>query len=149
MTSSEELKENGELEEAPLDELVSDSVGDQLLKSAKGIPRRFGGWFLHKGRAIGRGFGRAGRGLVQFFRSPGESARNFRKASGEWRTRVTSQLRREMDRLTWVQLIAVLGVFGAFLILPLLSVVGASFYDPYTGAFSLSHFARLFRDSNI
>ena len=149
MTSSEALKEDGELEEAPLDELISDSVGDRLIQPIRRTPRRVGGWFLQKGRSIVRGLTRVGKGIVGFIRSPGDSARNFRRASGEWRTRVTSKLRREMDRLTWVQLIAVIGVFAAFLILPLLSVIGSSFYDPYTGAFSLSHFARLFRDSNI
>lgn len=149
MTSGEALKENGELEDAPLDELISDSPGDRFIQSVRGTPGSVGGWFRQKGRSIKSGFARVGRGLVSLVRSPGDSARNFRKASGEWRVGVVSKLRREMDRLTWIQLIAVIGVFAAFLILPLLSVVGASFYDPYTGAFSLAHFGRLFRDSNI
>ena len=42
-----------------------------------------------------------------------------------------------MDSLTWVQLLAVIGVFGFFLILPLLSVVWSSF-TLQNGAFTLS-----------
>jgi ABC-type Fe3+ transport system permease subunit len=54
-----------------------------------------------------------------------------------------------MDSLTWVQLVGVIAVFALFLILPLLSVVWTSFTDSETGVFTLQHFARLFRDSNI
>jgi len=59
------------------------------------------------------------------------------------------KFRREMDSLSWVQLIAVLVAFGVFLIAPLISVVFTSFIDPNTGLPSLYHFVNLFSDSNF
>ncbi|MFW9798996.1 MAG: ABC transporter permease [Candidatus Thorarchaeota archaeon] len=54
-----------------------------------------------------------------------------------------------MDRLSTIQLVAVLGAFTLFLILPLLSVVVSSFLDPDTGLPSLIHFTNLFADTNF
>ncbi|MFQ5906844.1 MAG: ABC transporter permease, partial [bacterium] len=54
-----------------------------------------------------------------------------------------------MDRLSTIQLVAVLGAFTLFLILPLLSVVASSFLDPDTGLPSLIHFTNLFSDTNF
>jgi len=73
-----------------------------------------------------------------FFKNPGENSRilNMRfKAS-------LAQLRREMDTLSWVQLIAILGIFGLFLIAPLLSVVAGSFITE--SGFSLDLVSQLF-----
>jgi ABC-type Fe3+ transport system permease subunit len=89
-----------------------------------------------------KGFGpwllRGAKGIKSFFENPKERSINM-----------YVKLRRELDTLTTVQLIAVLVTFTLFLILPLISVVAFSFTDPNTGLPSLFHFQNLFQDTNI
>ncbi len=57
------------------------------------------------------------------------------------------RLRREMDALSWIQLIAILGVFGLFLIAPLLSVVWDSFITDE--GFTLNLISQLFSNQQF
>ncbi len=86
-----------------------------------------------------------GRGIKGFVTNPSGSAGSIVPSI---RNGIT-QLRHEMDSLSWVQLVAVLITFGLFLIAPLLSVVATSFTDPNTGVPSLYHFVNLFSDTNF
>jgi iron(III) transport system permease protein len=88
---------------------------------------------------------RALTGLANFILHPSFNRQETWSSFGQSVTR----LRREMDHLSWVQLIAVLVAFGAFLIAPLLSVAYTSFFDPHTGLPSLYHFVDLFSNSNF
>jgi ABC-type Fe3+ transport system permease subunit len=82
------------------------------------IGNRVAGFF----RWIANGF----RKLYGFLLNPGQSTRNL-----VLRARLSAdELMREMDTLSWVQLIGILVVFGLFLIAPLLSVVWGSFVTP-------------------
>ncbi|MHA1390512.1 MAG: ABC transporter permease, partial [Candidatus Thorarchaeota archaeon] len=76
-------------------------------------------------------------GFVKFFEEPGPRIRGG-----------VSKLRRELDLMTSVQLVAVIGIFSLFLVLPLLSVVLTSF-TTQAGLPTLNHIAALFNDSNI
>jgi ABC-type Fe3+ transport system permease subunit len=72
-------------------------------------------WILH-------GFYR----IYRFFLDPGQSIRQFTHRMSSYAT----EFSREMDTLSWVQLGAIIFVFGLFLIAPLLSVVWGSFVTP-------------------
>ncbi|MFW9907764.1 MAG: ABC transporter permease [Candidatus Thorarchaeota archaeon] len=86
-----------------------------------------------------------GTGIISFVRNRHDRDESISAKIGAG----ISQLRREMDSLSWVQLLAVLFAFSLFLIAPLLSVVAVSFVDPNTGLPSLYHFVNLFTDSNF
>ncbi|MDF1538691.1 MAG: iron ABC transporter permease [Candidatus Thorarchaeota archaeon] len=86
-----------------------------------------------------------GKGLIGFFKNPGERTKGF----GPMMRESVTKFRQEMDSLSWVQLLSVLIAFGVFLIAPLLSVIAFSFMDPVTGLPSLYHFTNLFSDSNF
>ncbi|MHA2066291.1 MAG: ABC transporter permease, partial [Candidatus Thorarchaeota archaeon] len=136
MRTGEESEETTEEVESD-DEWVPATIQDSVVRSAKGVPSRTISWFAGKGRGLVSRLRRGPSSIAGFFRDPGPRlSSSIRK------------LRKEMDSLTWVQLLAVIGVFGFFLILPLLSVVWTSFTLD-SGAFTLSHFINLFEDSNI
>jgi len=130
-------------------ELVPAGVRDSLVLGLKTAPRRAVSWISRKARSAGSRVRRGGSRFVGFFRSP---VTNTRLLVSNTRVRTReglSRLRREMDSLTWIQLVAVVAVFAVFLVLPLLSVVWSSFIDAETGTFTLEHFIRLFNDSNV
>ncbi|MFW9849916.1 MAG: ABC transporter permease [Candidatus Thorarchaeota archaeon] len=96
--------------------------------------------FVFRSQLIG-----LGRGIVKFITTPSERPENLRETL---RSNL-AKFRKEMDSLSWIQLLSVLIAFGIFLIAPLLSVVVFSFVDPHTGMPSLYHFINLFSDSNF
>lgn len=113
--------------------------------SAADIPKRFlyaiRGiflWIFNKTVSFSRWIYCQFNRFFGFFKNPGENSRilNMRFKSS------LAQLRREMDTLSWVQLIAILGIFGLFLIAPLLSVVAGSFITE--SGFSLDLVSQLF-----
>ncbi len=63
-----------------------------------------------------------------FLKSPRKNASSLKRGLSETVRLGWSRFRREMDTLSIIQLIAILVVFGAFLIAPLLSVVWGSFF---------------------
>jgi len=71
--------------------------------------------------------------IYSFFRNPGQNIRNLNVRF----MAAVEQLRREMDPLTWVQLIAIIVIFGLFLIAPLASVVVGSFVTESGFSFDL------------
>ncbi len=149
MTASEEDPVEVQEPSAIDSEMVPDSIRDSLTSSIRSAPRRFSSWTSGKVRSSGSWVKGGITRFIGFFRNP---VANSRQAASQIRTRSKSgwrQLRREMDSLTWVQLIGVIAVFALFLIIPLLSVVWTSFTDSDTGVFTLQHFIRLFNDSNI
>ncbi|MFW9843645.1 MAG: hypothetical protein ACFFEV_03640, partial [Candidatus Thorarchaeota archaeon] len=119
-------------------DLIPDTFSDNLIAGFAGAPARFAGSIGGKLRAFGPWLLRGGSSFRAFFKEPGPKFRSF-----------YTKLRKELDTLTSVQLIAVLFTFTLFLVLPLISVVMYSFTDPYTGLPSLVHFQSLFSDSNI
>ncbi|MCF2136098.1 MAG: iron ABC transporter permease [Candidatus Thorarchaeota archaeon] len=119
-------------------ELIPARLQDDIKYALLGFPRRIVSLFKRLGRAITSGIKKTASGITEFFRHPADSIR----AAG-------SKMRRELDMLSTVQLIAVLGVFSLFLLAPLISVVYTSFIDTSTGAFTLEHFTRLFTDTNF
>lgn len=80
-------------------------------------------WLYNKILSAGQWFYNLVKRFFGFFDDPGENTRKLgiRLMGG------IRQLRREMDALSWVQLTAIIVVFGLFLILPLLSIVTGSF----------------------
>ncbi|MGQ4871118.1 MAG: ABC transporter permease [Candidatus Thorarchaeota archaeon] len=119
-------------------ELVPATLGDSLKSFILRIPRAIVHFFRRGARSIVDGTRSSMRRISAFVRNPSGSVRSA------WH-----QLRREMDSLSWVQLIGVLGVFGLFLIAPLLSVVYSAFVDASTGLPTLEHFVNLFADTNF
>jgi iron(III) transport system permease protein len=132
----DEVLEEDKLEESI--ELESDTIPDTIVRGIKGVPSRFVSWIAAKFRAVERGSRSLGAGTADFFRNPGSRISS-----------AFSRLRREMDSLTWVQLIGIVVVFFIFLIYPLFDVVRFSFTIEQTGAFTLQHFVNLFSDSNF
>ncbi|MGY5878770.1 MAG: iron ABC transporter permease [Candidatus Thorarchaeota archaeon] len=80
-------------------------------------------WLFNKTKSLARWVYRQFNRFFGFFKDPGE---NTRKLVTRFKGGMV-QLRREMDTLSWVQLIAIIVIFGLFLIAPLLSVVTGSF----------------------
>ncbi|MHA1772123.1 MAG: ABC transporter permease [Candidatus Thorarchaeota archaeon] len=119
-------------------ELIPARIQDDIKYALLGLPRRIVSLFRRLGQAIISGIKKTASGIAEFFRHP---ARTIRAAG--------SKMRRELDMLSTIQLIAVLGVFSLFLVAPLISVVYTSFIDSSTGAFTLEHFTRLFTDTNF
>jgi len=131
MASQEEGQE-------PEAELEPDTISSRV----RGIIRRLP-------NLVARGARRVFRALASIFLVPARSIAGFARNPGAATRSTLRKLRREMDALTTVQLIAVFVAFGLFLILPILDVVRFSFTDPNTGLPSLIHFAGLFSNSNI
>jgi len=119
-------------------ELVPVTLRDTIVRGIIGAPYRFVSWLIGKTRSTGRGASGISKSLVEFLKNPGPRMR----AS-------ISKLRREMDSLTWIQLIGILVVFFIFLIWPLIDVIRVSFTFESTGAITFDHFANLFADSNV
>lgn len=138
MTTGDEaevaVEETPEIDE----ELVPDTIQDTLKRSIRSAPSNLASWTAGKVRSVGSWVKGGAQGVRGFARDP---RGNLRAGVG--------RLRREMDALTWVQLLGVLIVFSIFLILPLLSVIWSSFTLEATGELTLAHFIRLFEDSNI
>ncbi|TFG26891.1 iron ABC transporter permease [Candidatus Thorarchaeota archaeon] len=95
-------------------------------------------WFFNKIKSFALWVYRQFKRFFGFFQNPGENSRilGSRFMAG------ARQLRREMDTLSWVQLFAIIVVFGLFLIAPLLSVVFGSFFTE--SGFSLDLIIQLF-----
>jgi ABC-type Fe3+ transport system permease subunit len=148
LKTSEEIEEERRKALEGDSELVPADRRSNLLRALKGAPVFFLSWLPRRLRSgVSRLRHDAGR-LRGFFRAPWSNSRKLASRTREKLWRGAKKLRRELDALTTIQLIAVVGVFTGFLILPLLSVVVFSFTDS-TGALSLMHFTSLFRDSNI
>ncbi|MFX1369005.1 MAG: ABC transporter permease [Promethearchaeota archaeon] len=92
-------------------------------------------------------------GIIDFFRGLGHRIKNFihwlvsggkrfvaflRSPSTESVKESWKQLRQEMDPLSWIQLAAILVVFGLFLIAPLVQIVFGSFVNE--AGFTLEYF---------
>jgi ABC-type Fe3+ transport system permease subunit len=126
---------SNELEEAPSKAvsalLYIPRVILRLLLYIAGKFKAFFNW-------ITRGF----RRLAGFLRSPGENGRKLiQEKSTSFRASI-QKLRREMDPLSWIQLVGILLIFGLFLVAPLLSVVWGSFVNE--AGFTLSNIIGLF-----
>ena len=120
------------------EELIPDTFEDNLLAALTTGPKGFVGAIGRKMRGFGPWLLRGGSNFRSIFIDPGPKAKS-----------AYAKLRRELDMLTGIQLLAVLVTFTLFLILPLISVVAYSFTDPFTGLPSLLHFTHLFEDSSI
>ncbi|MFW9812571.1 MAG: ABC transporter permease [Candidatus Thorarchaeota archaeon] len=102
------------------------------------------GFFVGLGNRILAFFKWIYRGIIRlyrFFLDPGQSIRRFSKRMGVY----AEEMGREMDTLSWVQLVGIIFVFGLFLIAPLLSVVWGSFVTD-TGV-SLNLITQLFNNA--
>jgi len=148
LSSSEEI-EAQDTDTLEVDsELVPADRRSVLVSYLKGAPFKIASAFSRRVRAAGSFIIRGVRRFGGFFRHP---LTNSRQLASRSRTRIRAgarQIRRELDALTTIQLVAVIGVFTTFLVLPILSVVVFSFQDA-AGGFTLDHIASLFRDPNI
>ncbi|MGQ4911680.1 MAG: ABC transporter permease [Candidatus Thorarchaeota archaeon] len=104
-----------------------------IVGAFRGVANRILGFF----RWIASGLTR----IHTFLLDPGQSTRNLVLRMRE----SADSLVREMDMLSWIQLVGILVVFGLFLIAPLLSVVWGSFVTPE--GFSLDIILSIFRNS--
>lgn len=123
-------------EEEP--EFVSARLRYSLVPSLKSIPRTVASGTARRLRGLGRRIVGGGRAFREFLSDPGTKIRGG-----------FAKFRKEMDTLSTIQLLAVLFAFTLFLILPLISVVASSFFDPDTGLLSLIHFTDLFSNTNF
>ncbi len=146
MTEDIEVQEMDTLEEDS--ELVPADRRSSLVSTLKGAPYSLASWFSRRSHAGGL---RADRGLSRiegFFRNPSVYTREW---ASRTRTRIvdgTRRTRRELDKITIVQLLAVVGVFTLFLIMPLVSVTAYAFLTS-SGEFTLGNIMGLFRDPRI
>ena len=111
------------------------------------IPHAFLRLFRYIGGKVKSFFQWIGRGLSRFagfLKSPAENGRELIKEKSTSLRKSIQRLRREMDPLSWIQLIGIIVIFGLFLIAPLLGVVWGSFVTD-TG-FTLSKIIGLFTD---
>ncbi len=135
---SEDAKVDSYLEEEYYsDELIPDTLQDNLITGFRSVPN-LGRRIWRKIKGFGSWLINGVRRFKSFFENPGEKS-----------SKALQKLRRELDTLTSIQLLAVLITFTLFLILPLISVVAYSFTDPVSGLPSLFHFQNLFQDTNI
>lgn len=110
---TEYLAEDMEESFAPIDILTTGLTG--IIGFFVGLGTKFVSFL----RWIYRGIHR----IFRFFLDPGQNIRLLIKRLGGY----AKEFSREMDTLSWIQLAAILFVFGLFLIAPLLSVVWGSF----------------------
>ena len=146
MTEHIEAQETDILEEDS--ELVPADRRSTLMSTLKGVPFSIASWFRRRGRSGYSWIRRRISGIRGFFRDPQTSTRNW---ASRTRSRVVAgarRTRRELDAITSVQLIAVVGIFTLFLVLPLLSV-GVWAFTSSSGGFTLDYFFGLFRDQRI
>ncbi len=146
MTEDIEVQEQEVPEEDS--ELVPADRRSNLVSTLRDIPFNIASWFMRRGRSVVSWSGRTLSRIRGFFRNPLANTRNWASRA---RSRVVTgarSTRRELDAITSVQLIAVVGIFTLFLILPLFSVATWAFTTP-GGAFTLDYFLGLFRDRRI
>ncbi|MFW9888945.1 MAG: ABC transporter permease [Candidatus Thorarchaeota archaeon] len=148
MTSSEEIETQQKDTLDSDSELVPADARRRLVGVLKGAPSYIFGGLVRRGRSIASRAGRGLRRFVGFFRSPVNNSRNLVRRLGASLHSGGSKLRRELDALSTIQLIAIIGVFTVFLVAPISSVIVFSFTTS-GGAFTLSHMLNLFSDSNI
>ena len=146
MTEDIEVQETDILEESS--ELVPADRRSSIVSILKGAPYNLASWFARRARSLVSWFGRGlsrGRG---FLSDPKTNTLNWvsrtRARIGEGARRT----RRELDKITSIQLIAVVGVFTLFLILPLVSVAVYAFFTS-SGQFTLQNFVALFNNPRI
>jgi len=124
-------KLDAELEDA---RFSATNIPIQFLYAIRGIFL----WIFNKIVSFSRWVYRQVNRFFGFLKDPSENSRiltiRFKAA--------LAQLRREMDTLSWVQLTAIIIIFGLFLIAPLLSVVTGSFLTE--SGFSLDLITQLF-----
>jgi len=129
-------------------ELIPADARSQLLGTLKGAPSYIARGFLRRGRSFASRIARGARRFIGFFRHPVSNTHNLVMNTGISFRSGVRKLRRELDALSTIQLIAIIGVFTVFLIAPLLSVVIFSFTTS-SGVFTLNHMLSLFTDPNI
>ena len=146
MTEDIEVQETDILEEDP--ELVLADRRSSLVSTLKGVPFFIASPFARRTRSgvswIRRNLSR----IRVFFGDPATNTLNW---VSQTRARVVGgarKTRRELDAITSIQLIAVIGIFTLFLILPLLSVAAWAFTST-SGEFTLDYFLGLFGDQRI
>jgi len=146
MTEDIEVQEMDTLEEDS--ELVPADRRSSLVNTLKSAPYSLASWFSRRSYSGGL---RADRGLSRiegFFRNPLVYTREW---ASRTRTRIVvgaRRTRRELDKVTTIQLLAVIGVFTLFLIMPLVSVTAYAFLTS-SGQFTLDNITGLFRDPRI
>lgn len=138
MSDAKSCKDEAPPPQVAEEELVPDDFMTNTQSFFWDLPRRVASRLTRRAPRPGPAGTRKRASFVDLLKHPGLRLR----AAG-------SKLRREMDSLSTIQLIAIVSVFSLFLLLPLLSVVVFSFTDPSTGMPSLVHFVNLFHDSNI
>ena len=126
------------LDEDETSELEPSDTVSTVVSTVSGFPARMASRTVAVFRGTPPWFHSKFTGMREFFRAPGPRLR-----AG------VTQLRREMDSLSWIQLIALIVVFALFLIVPLLSVAVYSFTDQNTGLLTLDHFINLFNNTGI
>lgn len=104
------------------------------------IPRGLANFFISIGTRL-KGFFSS---VWDVLKNPRENAASFTRGFSESVKSGWDKFRREMDSLAVIQLIAIIVVFGAFLIAPLLSVVWRTFFTE--DGFTLDIIIRLFTD---
>ncbi|MHA1965412.1 MAG: ABC transporter permease [Candidatus Thorarchaeota archaeon] len=129
-------------------ELVPADRRSSLVSTLKGVPFSIASWFSRRARSIVSFFGRGLNRARGFFRDPKTITRDWASRTRSRVVEGAKRTRRELDRVTVIQLIAVVGIFMLFLIAPLFSVTVYAFTNS-AGAFSLDYFAALFRDPTI
>ena len=148
MTTSEETElENKDTLEGD-SELVPADRRSSLVSAFKGVLLNLSSWPSRKARAVVTWSVRGIRRILGFLRDPKANSRHWASRTRKIIVDGFKRTRRELDRVTTIQLIAVVGVFALFLVLPLLSVTVFSFTDS-SGAPSFVHFYSLFRDPTI
>ena len=144
--TEEKVQEMDTLEDSS--ELVPADRRSSLVSTLKGAPYSLAAWFSRKTYSASS---RTDRGLTRiegFLREPKTNTQEWASRARERIARGARTTRRELDKITTIQLIAVVGVFTLFLILPLISVAAYAFLTS-DGAFTLNHIAALFRDPRI
>ncbi len=146
MTEDTEVQEMDILEEDS--ELVPADRRSSFVNTLKGVPYSLASLFARRARSLVSWFGRGLSRTRGFFSDPTTNTRNWVSRTRARAVEGARRTRRELDRITSIQLIAVVGVFTLFLILPLLSVAGYAFFTE-TGQFTLQNFTNLFQDPRI
>ncbi len=146
MTEDIEVLETNILEEDP--ELVLADRRNSLVSTLKGVPFVIASPFARRARSGVSWIRRSLSRIRGFFGDPVTNTLNW---ASQTRARVivgARKTRRELDAITSIQLIAVIGIFTLFLILPLLSVAAWAFTST-SGEFTLDYFLGLFGDQRI
>ncbi|MFX1263388.1 MAG: ABC transporter permease, partial [Promethearchaeota archaeon] len=129
-------------------ELVPADRRSSLVSTLKGAPIGLASSFSRRSYSATL---RIDRGLTRiegFFRNPKTSTQQWASRTRMRAVEGARRTRRELDKITAIQLIAVVGVFTLFLIMPLLSVGIYAFFTT-SGQFTLSNFADIFSNPRI